>query len=258
MIGKPTDGPISRYINRKLSMPISRLIIRYNKDVSPNLITILTTILGILSGVIYLLAPAWLAGIIVQIASILDGVDGEIARATNKQSPFGGFLDSLLDRLVDISIIICISLSILLDSPAYIQLIILFAFSMLALSGSILVSFMNARSEASLGKHPSKMGGITIATRDIRLFIIFIGSLITVITKEALIWTLGVLAFLTYLHVFLNLGIISSRYLAREIGESIHTAKTVEHNDVCRGNSSRSPKEILEGNGQAKSQSIHL
>ena len=106
-LGKPTDGIVSRYINRRISMPISRFIVSRFGDVSPNKITILTTAFGIFAATLYLIGQPILAGLAVQLASILDGVDGEVARMLKKQSKFGGFLDSVLDRLVDISVMIC-------------------------------------------------------------------------------------------------------------------------------------------------------
>ena len=132
--------------------------------------------------------------------------------------------------------------------------IVVFLLSMLALSGSILVSFMNARSEASLGVHPSRIGGITIATRDIRLFILFVGSLFTILIRDALMWTMGILGIMAYFHVFLNLGIISRRYQIRRISSeglasiNEHTIGVVVHNDVCGRKSSKTSEKILGDN----------
>lgn len=251
MIGKPTDGPISRYINRKLSAPISRFIVSRRWDVDPNIVTIMTTVFGIIAGALYVVAYPWIAGIMVQLASVLDGVDGEIARITNKQSKFGGFFDSLLDRFVDIAILIGLSVSALVISEGPNEVKVIFFLSMIALSGSLLVSFMNARSEASLGTHPSKVGGVPLATRDIRLFIVFIGSIMSAFYVEALIWTLIVVGVMTYTHVLLNLGILSKRFWIRKENralihkESARNIGVAELEEVCGGSSGRATKEIL-------------
>ena len=36
-----------------------------------------------------------------QAGSIIDGVDGDLARLTGKGSPFGAFLDAVIDRYAD-------------------------------------------------------------------------------------------------------------------------------------------------------------
>jgi len=103
--GKPTDGPVSRYINRRLSNPITKFIVRHNIDVTPNQMSILSAFIGMLSLPLYILNNPVLAGILVQVSSVLDGVDGELARARNMVSRRGRFLDACLDRYTDFIIL---------------------------------------------------------------------------------------------------------------------------------------------------------
>lgn len=105
---------------------------------------------------------------LVQLTSIIDGVDGEIARLTGKASRFGAFLDSILDRFVDAAVIVSTSIYLLQ---------ILFPPQALVLCGAILfsslmVSFMHARSEASLGVKLQLIDKHIYAGRDVRLFIL--------------------------------------------------------------------------------------
>ena len=60
-----------------------------------------------------------LGGILVQAASILDGVDGEIARASLRESPFGGFLDSVLDRAADAAVLAALAVAAGLDATTW-------------------------------------------------------------------------------------------------------------------------------------------
>jgi len=209
---KPTDGIVSRYINRRISIPISRFLVSKFGDVSPNKITITTTLFGFLAASIYVLRMPLIAGILVQLASILDGVDGEVARMLKKQSRFGGFLDSLLDRLVDISVIICFSIYAWWVVGGEVGPILFMLLGYMAISGSIMVSFFNARAEASLGIHPRNIGGLPIATRDVRLFIVFLGSIISVFIHTALIGTLLAIGILTYSYLAINALIICRNY----------------------------------------------
>jgi phosphatidylglycerophosphate synthase len=97
-LGKPSDGFFSQHLNRHISWPISRLLIRL--EVRPNQVTVANLALGLFSG--------WLigrggygstlaAGLLFQFVSIFDGCDGEIARLTFRFSAFGAKLDNLCD-----------------------------------------------------------------------------------------------------------------------------------------------------------------
>ena len=99
------DGFISRYINRPLSRRLSVALSR--TPLTPNHITLLSFSMGLL-GAVGLATPDpwfWIAGgILIQIASIVDGCDGEIARIKLLQSPRGAWLDTVLDRYSDMAV----------------------------------------------------------------------------------------------------------------------------------------------------------
>ncbi len=102
---KPGDGPISRYVNRPISTRISVYMFMKGIYVSPNIISAISFLLMVISGfMIYwnLLIPA---AILIQLSSIIDGMDGEIARLFQTASKFGGLLDSFLDRYSDLIVI---------------------------------------------------------------------------------------------------------------------------------------------------------
>ncbi len=91
------DGWVSRLINRKISTLLSTSLC---ERISPDVMTWLSFLIGIASALLaFLSAP--IGGIVYQLSSVLDGIDGEIARATLRESNFGGWLDSLLDRIID-------------------------------------------------------------------------------------------------------------------------------------------------------------
>jgi len=146
-----------------------------------------------------------LAGIIVQLASILDGVDGELARATNQTSDLGAFMDSMLDRISDVIIISGMSIYVLRTHgyTVFIELVIMFA-----LSGALLVSYIHAAGRAFLKVHPLTVGRIpSIASRDVRLFIIFIGSVLGFVLE-----TLLIVAVLSYLYSIAKTVEIATNY----------------------------------------------
>jgi 1L-myo-inositol 1-phosphate cytidylyltransferase / CDP-L-myo-inositol myo-inositolphosphotransferase len=99
-MSKPQDGFVSRFLNRPISSRLTRLLLKFPVD--PCLFTASIFILPLGAGLLLLRGGYLniLAGAaIFQVFSILDGCDGEIARARNLESKFGERLDSLCDFL---------------------------------------------------------------------------------------------------------------------------------------------------------------
>lgn len=207
MLGKPTDGPVSRYINRRISSRITAFLIRHFASITPNQLTILVTIIGIIPSLLYILRDpilAAVAGVIVQLDSILDGVDGEFARATGRTSPYGAFLDAILDRVVDVSILGSIGYALILVMPHLAPA--LYLLSLAAVTGAVLVSYVHARGEASLKTHPGKIGVRCWASRDVRLFLVFLFSLVVpLVGWLSLLACLAIIAVTSYAYVFWKL-----------------------------------------------------
>jgi len=163
----------------------------------------------------YLLSQVLIAGILVELSSILDGVDGEIARARNLMSRSGGFLDACLDRYTDFIILLGASLYLLNTSRDLISYLAVIT----SVAGSILVSYIHARGEKDLGIHPAITGKFpNIAPRDIRLFIIFIGSLVNQV-----------------LYTLLFLGLITHLYFLVKIFETFKAGRKKEAEGLERG-----------------------
>lgn len=104
---KPEDGIVSRHLNRHLSIATSRLLAP--TFVKPNHVTALTLTLGVVSAIAagfggY--AGFLTAGILYQLNSIIDGVDGELARVRYEFSFVGEWLDTISDDLADLLIYI--------------------------------------------------------------------------------------------------------------------------------------------------------
>ena len=131
------DGFISRHLNRKISTWVSALLVDF---VSPNTMTVLTFLFGLLSVLINLWNPV-VAGITCQISSILDGVDGELARAQLRTSRLGGYVDSLLDRYMDGAFLALLTYSTL-NEPVW------WPIALLVLLDSVMVSYSPERFKA--------------------------------------------------------------------------------------------------------------
>jgi phosphatidylglycerophosphate synthase len=106
--GKASDGYISRWINRPISQAITRQVLGLGL-VSPMVFTALTAFVGILMLVAFVALPVYgllLGCLLFQLASILDGVDGEIARLTWQSSRFGAALDTGVDMTINMAFLI--------------------------------------------------------------------------------------------------------------------------------------------------------
>jgi phosphatidylglycerophosphate synthase len=96
---KPGDGIVSRYLNRPISQRISWVVLAI-KGARPIHATVASAVFalilfwGMLAGG---KAGLILGGILFQAASVIDGVDGEMARATFRATDFGKTLDSAVD-----------------------------------------------------------------------------------------------------------------------------------------------------------------
>ncbi|KSW12547.1 hypothetical protein CF15_07465 [Pyrodictium occultum] len=173
-LAKPTDGLVSRLINRRLSTRITLMLLRLPRPPSPDAVTVLATVLVALGGLAFAAGLPWLGGLLAQAGSIVDGVDGELARALGRQSRAGALLDTVLDRLSDIALLAGMSLAVLASHGG----LAAGAAALLAVTGDLMVSYLHGVGEKLAGRHPVLVGRIPgIAGRDVRLFIVFLAGL---------------------------------------------------------------------------------
>ena len=131
----------------------------------------LWTFVGLVSSLLAALAYAsrgyrgeLFGGVLILVAGWFDIVDGAVARATERESKRGAFLDSNLDRVAEVSIF----LGILTGRYASALWVVL------GLSASLLVSYARAKGD-SLGV---TLSGVGIGERSERLLVLSVASLI--------------------------------------------------------------------------------
>jgi CDP-diacylglycerol--glycerol-3-phosphate 3-phosphatidyltransferase len=167
--------------------PVVRLAVRLH--ITPNVVTVLG--FGVVSVAALLVATGNLfAGAAVLTAgSLLDAVDGALARATGGGTPFGSFLDSTLDRAAEAVLYGALAAHFLatIDQPAAPVLL-----ALTALVGSFMVSYTRARAE---GIGVSASNGL--APRTERLVLIVAGIALAGIGFE--IGLIGAMAVVTIL-----------------------------------------------------------
>ncbi len=127
------------------------------------------------------------APLLLLVSGFCDALDGALARLYGQTTAFGVFLDSLLDRYADAIVFCGIILGGLCD-PFW---------GLVALIGSLLVSYARARAEAE----GVRMEAVGVAERAERLIILAIASFLSIAWLEALSWGVIILAVITNLTV---------------------------------------------------------
>ncbi len=197
------DGFISKHINRKLSEPIARMLVR--TSLTPNQATWGAFSIAALSFASFVLGYNILGGILAQLASIADGIDGSLARLKGMASVFGSFLDSVLDRYADALIVLGMTLWSL-SHEGYPQVWLV---GFLAIIGTLSISYTRARIDPE-HRLIFDRGLPSIGSRDIRLFLIMLGGI-----SGQVYFCLLAIAILTNLVVFYRL-VHSYRYFRPE------------------------------------------
>ncbi len=108
-VTKSTSGPISRNLNSRISIPISRVLCEFG--VTPNQMTLVATIVGFISAWFVArgrLTDVAIGGTLFQLCAALDRVDGELARSTFRASPLGAWIDTVGDNLVYVVFAVCL------------------------------------------------------------------------------------------------------------------------------------------------------
>jgi len=178
-IKKP--GIFKKLFNFPLSIPLTKLLVK--TSLTPNEITFASLLFFMIAGVLFSLRYFIPGGILCYLGAMLDAVDGKISRLKFKSSLFGKFLDSISDRLCELSIVIGLTLGIYFSTNNYIFFLVglLSAFFILGrfyLQG-IYYELMNERIHNSKKWKNSKSSRLVeIANRDLNFFIVLIFCLL--------------------------------------------------------------------------------
>ncbi len=112
-IGKSQDGMVAKFLNRPISRVITRLLLKF--PITPNAWTILIFALAPVAFVFLVRGDytGFLAGTaIFQLINILDGCDGEIARAKYLESERGRRLDAFCDFVANLIFVLCLGIGL--------------------------------------------------------------------------------------------------------------------------------------------------
>lgn len=174
----------------------SRSVVRLARTrVTPNALTVSGVTLCLVAAVVVPfesrdeLLYYWLGAALFVVGSILDILDGALARAGGRSTPFGAFLDSTTDRVGEGAMLAAIALVFARDGNDTAVV-----FTTLAVAGSFLVPYARARAEA-LGLR----GDVGLGSRAERVVVITAGLVLA--PWGGLQWAIYLLAATAWLTV---------------------------------------------------------
>ncbi|MDT8435238.1 MAG: CDP-alcohol phosphatidyltransferase family protein [Gemmatimonadota bacterium] len=130
---------------RAIAEPVIALLTRWR--VHPNWLSTVGFLVTCSSGFFFHQHHVRTAGLLILLGGIFDLFDGSVARRTGLASPFGAFYDSTLDRLSEIVVYLGL-LSLYNDYRLELGDVGMIYVVMLAMGGSVMISYTRARAEA--------------------------------------------------------------------------------------------------------------
>ncbi|MEE9199880.1 MAG: NTP transferase domain-containing protein [Candidatus Brocadiales bacterium] len=169
------DGYVARYLNRSISKRMTAYLLL--TPLTPNMISFVSFAMGILGAFLFSLGDffyTFIAGLLVQTSSVVDGCDGEVARLKFQRTTFGGWFDTILDRYADAAVVVGITYGYWLGHPGVLP----WLGGIMAMAGFILSSYVKKEYALRYCKGLSKGIDEKLIKRDLRLFVIFLGAMV--------------------------------------------------------------------------------
>jgi CDP-L-myo-inositol myo-inositolphosphotransferase len=166
---KDSDGPVSRLLNRPVSTRLSMALSPLN--LAPDLVSVVAFLLGLVAAGLLAAGQGLPGGVLTQLTSVLDGVDGELARLQLRASARGALLDGILDRLGDAALVAGLAIWALHGPSPGPETVLVLA---VAATGGSLLSMATKDRAAALGlpAAPERRIGWLLGGRDGRLLLI--------------------------------------------------------------------------------------
>lgn len=161
--GKPSDGLISRWLNRPISQRLTYLLLGI-EGIRPAHVTFVNALLAPIMFAVLLVGGATglvVGGLLFQAASIIDGVDGEMARATFRTSAVGATMDSVVDIATNLLFVAALSVNLGLRDHDMIAWIGAWAVT-LSILGGMLIAWRTRAGGGPIGFDLLKRSGTRI------------------------------------------------------------------------------------------------
>jgi len=137
-------------ISSRIGHALDPLILRVyhfffrDKLISPNILSVLGFVFGLASLFLIIYGRLLLGGLALVVSGFFDVLDGAVARTFGRVTPYGGFLDSVLDRYTDLGVTFGILLYFVRAHDD-----IYSALTFIAAAGTAIIPYIRARAEAA-------------------------------------------------------------------------------------------------------------
>jgi CDP-L-myo-inositol myo-inositolphosphotransferase len=188
-------------INRFFSRFLTKLFVK--TPLSPNVITVITFFMAVISSFLFFMGYIVIGGIVVQVLSIMDGTGREAARLRMVESKWGAIFGSIMDTAADSFIIVGIALlelSGLVPKPLPTLEVLAWTFSALVILPLSTLQLSKYKAETSKTWLEKGILAYLPTGRDGRLFIIFILSIL----RETFL-AIEIITIITLLHTVARL-----------------------------------------------------
>ena len=159
-MSKPQDGFVSRFLNRPISRQITRFLLKFS--IRPNAWTISIFALPLIA-CLFLVRGGYVSlvigAVIFQVFSILDGCDGEIARAKNLESKLGERLDYFCDFTASLLYVLALGVGLHRSSEGILCAVLITANELLLRAGRSKISVPSSEwHESFYARHHGMIG----------------------------------------------------------------------------------------------------
>src|SRR5215470_1234097 len=168
--------------------------------INPNTLTFIGLLINIGCALLYGYGRFFSAGLLMILANLFDMLDGRVARLRGRETRFGAFFDSVIDRYSDIVVFVGIMMFYARDTSGHSTLLV--GLTGIALVGSVMISYSRARAESL--NIACKVGFLE---RPERVVLLIIGSLTEIGPPSyflhkmpQVLWVLATLSHWTVVH----------------------------------------------------------
>ena len=186
----------------RVADPVARVLLGWRirgSRIRPNQLTVLGLFCSMLATAAFVSEHGRLGGVLLALAGALDILDGSLARVSGQVSPFGAFLDSVLDRYSDLLVLTGLVVSFM-RTGGRAEVVA----ALLALIGTVMVSYTRARAE-SVGVE-CRVG---FMERGERMLTLIVGALLDLLVPA--VWVVALGANATAVHRILHTWRVTRR-----------------------------------------------
>ena len=152
--------------------------------ITPNMLTIFGFLLNVVVAALLATGNLIAGGVMIIVAGLFDMLDGALAKVTNRTSDFGAFLDSVVDRYSEATVLFGLLLYYYRqpDQRGLIEIVLIYVI----LVGSMMISYARARAGALNIKNE-----VGLMARPERIILLAAGLLLNGILLVPALWVLA-------------------------------------------------------------------